>query len=71
MKPALVAEASKVIPDPNVLVNLVSRRVRQLSNGNRPLVDSPERLSYADVALMEIAQGKISYRKPETSEGQR
>ena len=50
-----------VIEDPNILVNVVSRRVKQLRRGNRPLVQSLEKLSAEDTALREVAEGKISY----------
>jgi DNA-directed RNA polymerase subunit omega len=42
-------------------VNVVSLRVRQLRRGNRPLVESLEKLSPEDTALREIAEGKITY----------
>jgi DNA-directed RNA polymerase subunit omega len=53
--------ALKVISDPNVLINVVSRRVKQLRRGNRPLVVSLEKLTAEDTALREIAEGKITY----------
>ena len=53
--------AQKVIEDPNVLINVVSRRVKQLKRGNRALVESLEKLSAEDTALREIIEGKISY----------
>ena len=53
------------IQDPNVLVNVVSRRVKQLKRGNRPLVESLEKLSPEDVALREIIEEKISYEMGE------
>ena len=53
--------ASQVITDPYILVNVVSRRVKQLRRGSRPLVESLEKLTTEDVALREIAEGKISY----------
>ena len=43
---------------------MVSRRVKQLRNGNRPLVESLEKLSAEDTALREIMEGKISYELP-------
>jgi len=61
MRDAYVKEALKVIDDPNILVNVVSRRVKQLKRGNRPLVESLEKLSAEDTALREIIEGKISY----------
>ncbi|MDB6113704.1 MAG: DNA-directed polymerase subunit omega [Lacunisphaera sp.] len=53
--------AAKVIPDPYILVNVVSRRVKQLRRGSRPLVESLEKLLPEDVALREIIEGRISY----------
>ncbi len=44
-----------------ILVNVVSRRVKQLKRGNRALVVSLEKLSAEDTALREIAEGKITY----------
>ncbi|HZZ19709.1 MAG TPA: DNA-directed RNA polymerase subunit omega [Opitutaceae bacterium] len=61
MRDDYVREALKVIDDPNILVNVVSRRVKQLKRGNRPLVESLEKLSAEDTALREIIEGKISY----------
>ena len=59
MKYTLLNEAAKVVTNPNVLVNLVSKRVKQLRNGAEPLVQSLEKLSLEDVALREIIEGKI------------
>jgi DNA-directed RNA polymerase subunit omega len=56
-------QAKKVITDPNVLINVVSRRVKQLRNGSRPLVESLEKLSLEDIALREIIEGRISYER--------
>lgn len=53
--------ALKIIEDPNILVNVVSVRVKQLRRGHRPLVESLEKLSLPDTALREIAEGRISY----------
>ncbi|MCF3649260.1 DNA-directed RNA polymerase subunit omega [Synoicihabitans lomoniglobus] len=53
--------ACRVIDDPNLLVNLVSRRVKQLRRGSRPLIESLEKLSLEDMALREIVEGKINY----------
>ena len=53
--------ALKVIDDPNILVNVISRRVKQLRRGSRTLVESLEKLSPEDTALREVAEGKISY----------
>jgi DNA-directed RNA polymerase subunit omega len=61
MRDDYIKDALKVIPDPNMLINVVSRRVKQLRRGNRPLVESLEKLSAEDTALREISEGKISY----------
>ena len=57
----LVEEASKKIPNFPLLVNLVSKRVRQLSAGHRPMIDAGPRMGWADIALKEIIDGKLSY----------
>ena len=59
MKAQYIDEASKVISEPQVLINMVSRRVRQLNAGSRPLIDVDLGTGLADVALLEIAQGKL------------
>ena len=61
MKPDLVKAAAEVIPSQQILVNMVSRRVRQLCLGHRPLVEFVPGLGHADVALSEIAAGKLVY----------
>lgn len=61
MKTEYVLLAREVIPDPYILVNVVSRRVKQLRRGSRPLVESLEKLSPEDTALREIAEHRISY----------
>lgn len=38
MKAELVEQAAKIIPEPQMLINVVSRRVAQLNNGRAPLV---------------------------------
>ena len=61
MRNDYIEEAQKIIPDPNILINVVSRRVKQLKYGNKPLVESLERLSPEDIALREIIEGKITH----------
>jgi DNA-directed RNA polymerase subunit omega len=61
MKADLIAAASVVVPNQQILVNLVSRRVRQLSFGHRPLVEFVPGLGHADIALTEIATGKLTF----------
>ena len=61
MRDDYIKEALKTITDPNMLINVVSRRVKQLRRGNRPLVESLEKLSAEDTALREVSEGKISF----------
>ena len=61
MKADLVKAASEVIPNQQILVNMVSRRVRQLCLGHRPLVEFAPGLGHADIALTEIANKKLAY----------
>jgi DNA-directed RNA polymerase subunit omega len=61
MNPNLVKAAAEVIPNPKILVNMVSQRVRQLCLGHRPMVEFIPGLGHADIALSEIAAGKLSF----------
>ena len=61
MKASLLQAAAAVIPNQQILVNIVSRRVRQLTLGHRPLVEFSPGLGFADIALTEIANKKLSY----------
>ena len=61
MRDDYLRAALTVINDPNILVNVISTRVKQLKRGSRALVVSLEKLSLEDTALREVAGGKISY----------
>jgi len=61
MKPDLVKAAAEIITNQHILVNMVSRRVRQLALGHRPLVEYAPGLGAADIALSEIANGKLTF----------
>lgn len=61
MKSALVEQAAEIVPDPLVLINLVSQRVRQLNSGRSPLIDRLPSMGAADVALTEIIEGKLKF----------
>ena len=67
MREDYLKQASKVITDPNILINVVSRRVHQLQHeGMTPLIDSLEKLEPEDIAFREIIEGKLTYELPET-----
>ena len=61
MTAQLLQEAAQVIPNQQLLINVVSKRVRQLGMGHRPLVESTPRSSLTDIALREIIAGKLTY----------
>jgi DNA-directed RNA polymerase subunit omega len=55
-----IDQASLVIPNKQLLVNVVSKRVRQLMAGSRPLIANSFNMGLADIALLEIAAGHVS-----------
>lgn len=61
MTSQFLEEASKIITSPQVLINVVSRRVRQLSQGHRPLIEVGPRMGLSDIALREIIDGKLTW----------
>ena len=65
MREDYIEQALKVVPEANILINIVSRRVKQLRYNGRPLVESLERLDPEDIALRELIEGKISYELAE------
>ena len=69
MNAELCKRANEKVGNPNVLVNLVSRRVRQLNAGGgglgRPLVNVPASMGLADIALTEILEDKMSWEIPD------
>jgi len=72
MNSELVKQALEKVTNPHVLVNLLSRRVRQLNFGNgssgRPMVANTENLGVADIALREIIEEKMGFDMPEIIE---
>jgi len=68
MKADLVKQASEIVENPHVLINLVSRRVRQLTAGARPFLSHTGNLGMADIALTEIIEEKIGFEMPEIIE---
>jgi DNA-directed RNA polymerase subunit omega len=65
MNPEFLKQALEKIGNPNILVNLVSRRVRQLNFGGRPLLANLGNLGAADIALREIIEEKMGCELPE------
>ena len=69
MNSELVRAATAVVHSQQILVNMVSRRVRQLTFGHRPMVEFLPGLGHADIALTEIIQGKLSFEFQEAQNG--
>jgi len=67
MTTQLLQEAAQVIPNQQLLINVVSKRVRQLGLGHRPMVETTPRMSLTDIALKEIIAGKLAYESIEGS----
>lgn len=61
MNATYLEKARERMPNIPLLVNVVSKRVRQLNAGQRPLIkpDSPD-MDRLDLALKEIAEGKLT-----------
>ncbi|CAI8279501.1 MAG: DNA-directed RNA polymerase subunit omega [Opitutia bacterium UBA7350] len=68
MRDDYLEQAQQVITDPMILINVVSRRAKQLKSGYKPLIESLERLSAEDMALREIIDGKITYQLDESED---
>ncbi len=72
MNAELAKKALEKVGNPNVLVNLISRRVRQLNAGSgalsRPLLSETGNLGAADIALREIIEEKVGFEMPELAE---
>jgi DNA-directed RNA polymerase subunit omega len=72
MQTTLLNKALTLIPNQQLLVNVVRLRVRQLMRGHRPLTPTPPGMGLADIALSEVIAGKLSYEaapgiKPDNS----
>lgn len=63
MTAQLLQDAAKVIPNQQLLINVVSKRVRQLGIGHRPLVEATPKSSLTDIALKEIIAGKLTFEE--------
>jgi DNA-directed RNA polymerase subunit omega len=67
----LSKKALEKVQNPNILVNIISRRVRQLNSGGpsgRPLIADTAGLGAADIALLELIEGKLTWEAVEPGE---
>ena len=67
MNNSYLERAKKVITDPQILSIVAGKRARQLAWGARPMLKC-DTANHLDVALMEIAEGKLYYTQGEKKE---
>ncbi len=60
-----INEALEKVGNPNILVNIISRRVRQLSTpggkSSRPLLTETATMGHADIAFTELLSDKMDW----------
>ncbi len=65
MNAEFIKKALEKVGNPNTLINVVSRRVRQLNAGgggmSRPLVEEIANQGTADIALRELVEDKVTF----------
>ncbi|MBC8453885.1 DNA-directed RNA polymerase subunit omega [PVC group bacterium] len=59
LKTELLEAAKLRVPSAPILVNMLSKRVRQLNSGQGPLVKPEKNDERIDIAMREIAEGKL------------
>jgi DNA-directed RNA polymerase omega subunit len=59
-KNALLSTALRRVQSRFLLVNLITKRIRELKDGLPSLIPRGNNLSVEEIALQEIAEGKIS-----------
>jgi len=74
MNSELSKRALEKVINPNILVNLVSKRVRQLNSGgggaSRPLILDTGNMGVGDIALAELVEDKMSWERIESLPGE-
>jgi DNA-directed RNA polymerase subunit omega len=61
MNAMYLEKAKERMPNIPLLVNVISKRVRQLNAGQRPLIKPDTHdMDHLDLALKEVAEGKLS-----------
>src|SRR6202140_5493796 len=61
MTTQLLQEAAQFIPNQQLLINVVSKRVRQLGLGHRPMIETTPRMSLTDIPHKETIAGKLAF----------
>jgi len=59
-KNVLLSKALKRVQNRYLLVNLLAKRVRQLKDGAKALLDGGSDLSLEEIALLEISEAKVT-----------
>ena len=67
MNDKYLERALEKISDKRALIVLASKRAEQLAKGERPLIKTDEP-NHLDIALLEIAEGLLSYELPAAEE---
>ena len=70
MKTELIEKASRIVGDNQLLINIVSKRVQQLTHGADPFVPTVPEMGLGDIALTEIVEGKLVWREVSEEEGE-
>jgi len=69
MNAELQKKALEFVGNPHTLINIISRRVRQLNAGSggisRPFVADAQNLGAGDIALREVLEEKVAWEMPE------
>ena len=67
MNNSYLERAKQNITDPQILSVVASKRAKQLAAGARPMVKTSDD-NLLDIALLEIAEGLLSYEFPDENE---
>ena len=67
MNNSYLERAKQNIPDPPILSVVAAKRAKQLALGARPMVKTADE-NLLDIALLEIAEGLLSYEFPDENE---
>ena len=74
MNSELAKQALAKVGNPNILINIVSRRVRQLTTGggpsSRPLIAETAGMGAGDIALSEIIHEKVGWEMAMSETGE-
>ena len=67
MNNSYLERAKQNITDPQILSVVAAKRAKQLAAGARPMIKTSDE-NLLDIALLEIAEGLLSYEFPDENE---